>query len=163
MSERRGSSLSVLFLCESIVLQAIFSRLSSVSEPEVSPVILLDQSEVFKHDLSCFFIRNIQDFLFNKVVSDCCRFRRGIVCQIFFQRHQGIGVAAVLDLPTFTQRHKAVTCTAFPVTGGTEAGDIIQFHKPADDFIECTGVADIELFRFFVFRFRFAITANTGT
>lgn len=59
MSERRGSSLSVLFLCESIVLQAIFSRLSSVLEPEVSPVILLDQSEVFKHDLSCFFIRNI--------------------------------------------------------------------------------------------------------
>ena len=28
-----------------------YYRLSSVSEPEVSPVILLNQSEVFKHDL----------------------------------------------------------------------------------------------------------------
>ena len=140
-----------------------YYRLSSVSEPEVSPVILLNQSEVFKHDLSCFFIRNIQDFLFNQPVSDCCRFRRGIVCQIFFQCHQGIWVAAVLDLSTFTQRHEAVTGTAFPVTGSTEAGDIIHFHKPADDFIQCPGVADVKLFRFFIFRFRLAVTTDAGT
>ena len=86
----------------------------------------------------------------------------GIIHQVLFQRHEGIGVTAVLDLPALAKGHEAVAGAAFPVTGGAEAGDIIHFHKPVHDFVQCAGVDDVKLFGAFVFGFGFAVAAHAG-
>ena len=71
-------------------------------------------------------------------------------------------MAAVLDLAALAQGHKAVAGAAFPVAGGTEAGDVVHLHEPAYDLIQSTGVDNVELLRTLVFRFGFAVAAHAG-
>ena len=71
-------------------------------------------------------------------------------------------MAAVLNLSALTKGHKAVSCAAFPVAGSAEAWDIAQFHEPVYNFIQGTTVTDIKLFRFCIFRFRFAVASHAG-
>src|SRR5699024_11802185 len=70
-------------------------------------------------------------------------------------------MAAVLDLSALTKRHKAVAGASFSVASGAEAGDVAHLHEPVHDFVQCTVVADIELFGAFVFRFRLIVAAHT--
>ena len=80
-----------------------FALLKQRSETEISPVILLNEMEIFKDHISYLFIWNIENFLFNESVADGFCLRGGIVHQVFLQGHQGVGVAAVLDLPALAQ------------------------------------------------------------
>ena len=133
------------------------------SEPEITPVVLFDQAQILEHYISYFFIWHIENFSVDQFISNGSGFRRSIVHQIFFERHQCVGVAAVLDLSALAQRHEPVSGAPFPITGGAEAGNVIHLHQPPYDFIQSTVIAYIELFRTFILRFRLVVAAHAGT
>ena len=104
----------------------------------VSYTHLFDQLQIFQHHRACFLIGDIEDFLFNERVADCLCFWRSVVHEIFFQRHQCVRVAAVLDLSAFTQGHETISGSSFTVARSAKAGNIAHLHQPTDDFIECS-------------------------
>ena len=124
----------------------IYKYLSSYLEPEISAVILLDQAEIFQHHISYLFVRYIEDFLFDQAVADGLCLGRSVIHQIFFQGHQCVGMAAVLDLAALAQGHKPVAGAAFPIACCTETGNIVHLHQPFYDLIQSAVVADVKLF-----------------
>ena len=132
------------------------------SEPEIPPVVLLDQTEVFKHDLSHLLAWHVEHFFVDQLITDGSGLRGSIIHQILLQGHKGVGVTAVLDLSALAEGHEAVTGAAFPVTCGTEAGDVIHLHEPADHLVKGTVVADVELLGAFVLGFWLVVSAHAG-
>ena len=53
-------------------------------ESEISPVILLDQSEVFQYHCPCLFVWHIEHFFFDQLIADGFRLRGSVIHQIFF-------------------------------------------------------------------------------
>ena len=72
-------------------------------------------------------------------------------------------MTAVLNLTALAEGHEPVAGSASPIAGGAKAGDVSQFHQPADNFIQGAAVADIKLSRIFGLWFWRIVSANTGT
>ncbi len=152
----------MVFTAASVCQRSLYHKKINL-ETKISSVILLDQFQIFQNDGTRFLIRNIENFSVDQPVSDCLCLRRRIIHQIFFQCHESVRMTAVLDLSAFAKRHKPISGSSFTITCGTKTWDVIHFHKPADNFVKCAGIADVKLFGFGIFRFRFTVPSYAGS
>ena len=90
------------------------------------------------------------------------RFLAGVVFEVFLQRHQRVGQAAVLDLPALAERHEAVAGASRAVAGRAEARHIAEIEEPLDDLVQRPRVVHVELGRIFLRAFLFLVAADAG-
>ena len=98
----------------------------------------------------------------NQRFPDAARVFACIVRQKLLKGHQGVGMAAVGNLPVLEQRHKPVARTALPVACRAEGGDITHAHQPTNHLVKRALIADVKLLAALVLGLRLAITAHTG-
>ena len=67
------------------------------SEPEIA-FSFFNLLKIFPADLSCLFSCDILELSLDHFIALFFCFRAGVVFQILFQRHQGVGMTAVSDL-----------------------------------------------------------------
>ena len=106
--------------------------------------------DVLKFFLNDFFARRLGIF-------------GGVVFQILFERHEGVGLAAVADFRRLDEFHKPVAGASFSVTRRTEAGDVSQFEQPVNNLVERAAVFDVELGGVVFFGFFLDVAADGGS
>ena len=65
-------------------------------------------------------------------------------------------------LSGLAEAHEAVAGPSGAITGSTETRDVFHFHQPFYDFVQSTGIGDVELDGIFRSDF-FGIAADAGT
>ena len=96
-------------------------------------------------DLTNFVVRNQRQFSFDQRVALGSRFLAGVVHEELFERHHGVRLTAVGDLPGLEQAHEPVARSAFAVTRRAKARHVAEIDEPVHDFCQSSAVFHVEL------------------